>query len=177
MKTEHYLTLFGIFLTLINIILTYFNLRFSRRKEFQDKLFQLKFEAYNELNNACYESVNRLDINSTPFVQIYDFKQKDEWVEYCENNMGNEYKQSHDIQRLMYKYSLILPSDIIEKYYEFTNACISFVTSCYHFDSELISNNQNQLANLYVDLINKFRTDLNIDLIDGSLSRRISSKF
>lgn len=84
MKTEHYFALFGIILTLVNVVMTYFNLQHNRKKDFQDKLFQLKLDAYTELNEACYKSVIRLDINSTPFVQIYDFEKKDEWIKYCE---------------------------------------------------------------------------------------------
>lgn len=174
MTIEQTFTLTTIILTTVNVGLTYFNLKYNRKKDFQDKLYQLKLDAYRELNESCYEATQRLDINSTPFVQIYDFKDKSEWTEYCKQNMGEQFIQSFDLQKLTFKNSLILPSDIVDKYHEFTNFCISFVTSSYHFDQGLIINNQDRLWDLYTDLLNSFRKDLQIETIDGSLSKRIS---
>jgi hypothetical protein len=174
MTIEQTFTLATITLTALNVGLTFFNLKYSRKKDFQDKLYQLKLDAYKELNESCYEATQRLDINSTPFVQIYDFKDKNEWTEYCKQNMGEQHHLSFNLQKLTYKNSLILPSDIVDKYHEFTNFCIAFVTSTYHFDTGTIINNQDRLWELYTDLLNSFRKDLKIETIDGGLRQRIS---
>jgi hypothetical protein len=175
MTTEQTFTLVTIVLTTANAVMTFLNLRYSRKKDFQDKLYQLKLDAYKELNDACYETTQRLDINSSPFVEIYDTKDKDEWLKYCETNMGEQISKSFDLQKLTYKYSLILPADIVDKYHEFTNKCISFVTISYHFDTGLIIENQDRLWDLYIDILNSFRKDLEIDTIDGGLRQRINS--
>ena len=174
MATEQFFTLVALLLTAANASLTYFNFRHNRKKDFQDKLYQLKLEAYKELNDACYLITRSLDINSSPFVEIYEFEDKKEWIKYCEQNMGNEISKGFDIQKLTYKYSLILPSNIIDKYYDFTNQCIAFVTMSYHFDTSLIIHNQENLWDLYIELLNEFRKDLKIESIDSSLKKRIS---
>lgn len=176
MTTEQVLTSITVVLTLVNVIMTYFNLRYIRRKDFQDKLFLLKLDAYIELNEACYETTKRLEINTTPFVEIYDIENEEEWSKYCEKNMGEQFSKSFELQKLTYKHSLILPSDIVEKYHEFTNKSISYVTMVYHFDAGLIIENQDLLWNLYIDLLNSFRKDLEIETIDGGLRQRITSK-
>jgi len=176
MTIEQTFTAITITLTIINAALIYFNLRHSRKKDFQDKLFQLKLDAYKEMNDACYSSIKRLDIESTPFVQIYDIKDKGEWTKYCENNMGEQFQKGFELLDLAYKYTFILPPSVVNKLHEFSNYCISFVTMTYHFDTGLIIDNQERLWDLYTDLTNEFRKDLNIEIIDGSLRQRISSK-
>lgn len=169
-------TIISIGLTAINAGLTYWNLRHNRKKDFQDKLYQLKLTAYTELSAACYEATKQLDINSSPFVEIYDFDDKDKWSKYCEKNMGEQFAKSFDMQKLTYRHTLYLPSNIVDKYHEFTNYCISFVTTSYHFDTGLIISNQDRLWGMYIDLLKEFRKDLNIDMIDGDLRSRITSK-
>lgn len=173
MTTEQTFTFATIVLTAVNVVMTFFNLRHGKKKEFQDKLFQLKLDAYKELNNSCYETTQRLDINSSPFVEIYDTKDEDQWVKHCKANMREQISKSFDLNKLIYKYSLILPSEIINKYHEFTNESISFVTMSYHFNTGLIIENQDRLWGLYIDILNSFRKDLEIDMIDSGLRKRI----
>lgn len=176
MSTEQIFTSITILLTSVNVALIYFSLRQSRRKDFEDKLFQIKLEAYQDLNKFCHENIKRLSINSTPFVEIYDYKDEKEWGEYCVKNMDEQFIKGFELQDLTFKYSLLLPSKIVDKFYDFSNMCIHFVTMSYHFDTGLIINNQDRLWDLYIDLINEFRKDLDIDIIDGGLRQRITSK-
>lgn len=163
-------------LTSVNVLLTYFNLRHSRKKEFQDKLFQFKIDAYKTLNDACYAAVKRLDVNSTPYFEIYNFTDKDKWAKHCEANIGAEIIEGFKLQDLVYGQAIYLPTDVVDKFYEFTNDCISFVTQSYHFDTGLIILNQDRLWNKYIELLNLIRKDLNIELIDTGLKHRISSR-
>lgn len=71
---------------------------------------------------------------------------------------------------------MILPSNVVGEYYDFANRCISFVASTYHFETGIISDNQEQLWDKYFDLLNSYREDLNIHIIDESLKQRMSSK-
>lgn len=176
MTTPEKIALFSIVLTGINVFLTYSNYKHNRKKDFQDKLYQLKLAAYTELGEACYEAIMRLDINSTPFVQIYDFEEKEKWIKYCEQNMSEQFSKSIEMQKLTYKHTLYLPNKIIDKYHDFTKYCISFVTTSYHFDTDLIISNQDRLWDLYLDILDGFRSDLNIEIIDVDLRTRITSK-
>lgn len=176
MTTEQILTIITVGLTSINILITYFNLRYNRKKDFQDKLFQYKLDAYKTLNSTCYNAVKRLDINSTPFVKIYDYKEEKEWLEYCEANMGDEIIENFKLQDQVYAEAMYLPTEVVDKFYDFTNDCISFVTQAYHFDTALIIANQDKLWNKYIELLNLVRRDLNIELIDIGLKNRITSR-
>ncbi len=176
MTTDQIFITITVVLTSINVLLTYFNLRHSRKKEFQDKLFQFKIDAYKLLNEACYSAVKRLDINSKPYVEIYKFTDKKEWVKYCEANMGAEIIDGFKLQDLVYGQAMYLPADVVDKFYCFTNNCISFVTQAYHFDTGLIISNQDRLWEEYIELLNLIRKDLNIELIDTGLRHRISSR-
>ena len=176
MKTQTIFTLSTILLTSINVGLTYLNIRNGRRKEFEDKLFQLKLDAYNEMNQVCYEAIKRLDINSSPFCDIYNFKEKEEWEKHYTENVNEQLHYGFEMRDLIFKYTLIIPSTIISKYEIFTNHCINYVTICAHFDIEMIMDKENKISDLYYDLLNDFRIDLKIDIIDGGLRQRITSK-
>jgi hypothetical protein len=73
MTTEETLTTINIFLTSITLVVGYLTYRFSKKKDFEDQLFQIKIEAYKEINEACFKAFQKLDVNSTPFVEMYDF--------------------------------------------------------------------------------------------------------
>lgn len=163
-----------ILLTLANVLITFFNMRYGRKKDFQDKLFNLKLDAYREINEAAYQATRRLQINSEPFNRIYDFKNKDEWAKFCEVNLNEQFKESFELQLLTYKHSLILPSIVVDKYHDFTGLCVAFVTMTHHFDTGLIVENQDRLWEMYIDLLNEFRKDLRIEIIDSSLQKRVS---
>lgn len=175
MTLEQSLPVISAVITTANVVMTYFNFQHGRKKDFQDKLFQLKLDACKELNDACYEATVRLDINSSPFVQIYDTPTKQEWLTYCQENMGEEIIKGFDMQRLAYKNAFILPAEIVDNYLAFTYQCIAYVKNSYHFDQELIVENQDQLWELYLKLVNSFRKDLDINTIDWGLRKRITS--
>jgi len=176
MTTEQIFTTITIGLTAANVLLLYSNLRNSQRKDFQDKLFQFKIDAYKTLNDACYATVKRLDINSSPYVEIYNYADKEQWVTYCEAYMGSEIIDGFKLQDLVYGQAMYLPVEVVDEFYTFTNDCISFVTQVYHFDAGLIIDNQDLLWDKYINILNLIREDLNIKLIDTGLKRRIVSK-
>ncbi len=176
MSTEQTFTAITIILTTVNVLITYFNLRHNKKKDFQDKLYQMKLQSYKELNASCYKSIKRLDINSSPFVQIYDYEKKEDWEQYCQQHMGEQFHESFELESLIYEHAMLLPTEIAVKYREFANHCISFVTMTYHFDTGLIIDKQNRLWDMYIDLLEEFRSDLNIEKIDESLRQRITSR-
>lgn len=134
MKPEMLISIANILLTTINVMTTYFNLRFNRRKD---------------LSAACYEIVVKLDVNSTPFVQIYDYQSKEEWTEYCEKNMGELIIEGFALEKVLYKHVLVVPIEIREHFNEFKSKCLSFIKNSYHFDTGLIIENQDLLWDLY----------------------------
>jgi len=79
-----------------------------------------------------------LEINSSPFVEIYIFKGKEEWSKYCVQNTGESFSIGSTLQQEVYQYAFYLPVDVVDKFYGFSSLCISFVPISYHFDQALI---------------------------------------
>lgn len=173
MSVQLILNIIAVVFILVNILFTYMNFLYNRKKDYQDKLFQYKADAYKLLIDASYAAVKRLDINSIPYAQIYDFTDKDKWLIYCEQNMGTEIIEGFNLRDLVYEQVLFLPTTIIAKFYNFSNDCISFVKSAYNFETEIIVENQDKLWNSYIELLSAVRKDLKIDTLDIGLKRRI----
>jgi hypothetical protein len=148
------------------------NYQHIRQNEFQSKLFQIKIDAYRRIIEQCHGAYIQLDINTEPFNAIYK-KSKDEWQEYFLKEISPLYKLGFDIESLVYKETIFLPSEVMDCVHNFSQRCLSFVTISSHYDAGLIIEDQNQIHRLYFEVVNSFRKDLNIDLIDQSLIARM----
>lgn len=175
MSTAETFTLCNIVLTSVTLTFTYFNYHHSRKKDFQDKLFQIKLDAYKELNARCYDAYLTLNINSAPFNEIYNIETKEEWDKYFDKEFMGLYKVGFELQEVIYSYAYLLPNDIIEKYYEYSNFCLGFVTMSAHFNTGLIVDNTGRLWEYYTDLVNSIRHDLKIEIIDKGLLKRVTN--
>lgn len=169
-----FINIINVFFLAVNAIILYFTVIYGRKKDFEDDLYKRKLDAYNFLSNECYQLYKRLDINSTPFVHIYDIETEEEWIKHCTNNMNELHHLGFDLQDTIYKYAVYLPNPVIDKLINFSNHCLSFVTMSYHFDTELIIKNQDHLWDLYLNLLTEFRKDLSIEAIDHSLRERMT---
>jgi len=167
------IAIFNIIILTINVGLIYWTLIHNRKKDFEDQLFKEKFDTYKNLIELSYEALKKLDINSTPIVQIYDIKDKKKWREYFQKEASTLYKVGFELEDIVRKKSVYLPSPVVNKFIDFTQFCIGYVTNCYHYDTGLIIDCQESLWGLFFDLNNEIRADLNIDLIDESLKNRI----
>jgi hypothetical protein len=177
MITVEAIALCNTILTIITLTVTYFNFRHSRKKDFQNKLFQIKLDAYKDLSTKCYDAYLTLDINSTPFNEIYKIETKEDWDSYFVKEITPLYQVGFKLQKSIYAYAYLLPDNIIEQYYAFSNLCLSLVTSSAHFDTELIINNSDQLFEDYVALVKLIKQDLKIEVINKGLLNRVSHPF
>lgn len=173
MTTTEILTLTNIVLTAIAIAVTYANYTHIREKDFQDNLYKTKVEAYRTLIEQCVDIWRQLDINSTPFVQIYDVKDEAQWMEYFLKEIHPLYHLAFDLQKEIFRHTTFLPSKVMDKVFEFSEECLSYITTASHFDTGLIIQRQDELHDLFFELVNTLRSDLGIELIDESLNRRI----
>lgn len=131
-----------VLLTLGNVILGFYTFRNTRTKDSQQQLFDLKIAGYNALRDACHDLVKRLDISQAPFSEIYNYLEKDKWVEYCETHLGNEIIAGFALQNVIEKHALYLPEKVSEEFMAFSFECIGFVKNVYHFDTQLTIKNQ-----------------------------------
>lgn len=175
MNTLEIITLCNTILTTAALTVTYFNYHHSRKKDFQDKLFQIKLDAYKELNAKCYDAYLKLNINSHPFNEVYNIISKTAWDIYFDKEITKLYHVGFNLQETIYSYSYLLPNDVIEKYYNFSSFCLSFITNSAHYDTGLMSDTTEKLWENYTQLINLIRHDLNIEMIDKGLLKRIAT--
>ncbi len=173
MTTPEILTTVNIFLTVITIAVSYANYTHIRQKDFQDNLYKIKVEAYKKLIDQCLDTWRQLDINSTPFVQIYDFKTKEEWQAYYEQEVGKLVHLGFDIQKSIFRETTFLPSKVMDTVFAFSEKSIRYVVNAVHFDTGVIVAGQDELHELFFDVVNAFRTDLGIEVINDSLKSRI----
>jgi hypothetical protein len=173
MTTPEILTLANIILTAITLTVVYFNYRHSREKDFQDNLYKIKVKSYKKIINQCLDVWQQLDINSTPFVQIYDFKNENEWTIYYEKEVTKLIHIGFDIQKTVFRETTFLPAKVMDTIFDFSNKCIRYVVIAGHFDTGLIIEKQDELHVLFFEVINSLRTDLGIEIIDESLQKRI----
>lgn len=173
MTTVEILTLTNIILTAITLTVTYFNYRHSREKDFQDNLHKIKSESYKTIIDQCLDGWQQLDINSTPFEKIYDCKDKTEWDVYYEKNVSTLIHIGFDIQKTIFKETVFLPSKVMDTVFEFSNKCIRYVVIAGNFDTSLLIEKQDELHELFFEVINSLRSDLGIEMIDKSLKKRI----
>lgn len=173
MTTTEILTTVNIGLTVITIAVSYANYTHIRQKNFQENLYKIKLEAYKKLIDQCLDTWRQLDINASPFVEIYDFDTKDEWEKYYEKEVGKLVHLGFDIQKTIFKETTFLPSKVMDTVFEFSNKCIRYVVIAAHFDTGLIIERQDELHELFFEVVNVFRKDLGIEIIDESLKSRI----
>ena len=167
------IAIFNIIILTVNVGIIYWTLIHNRKKDFEDQLFKEKFDTYKYLIEEAYNALKKLDVNSSPFVQIYDIKTKKEWEEYFQKEAGKMYKIGFGLEDKIRKKSIYLPANVAEKFIDYAEICIWYVTNCFHYDTGSIIDVQDKLFDLFFDLSNEIRADLNIDLIDESLKNRI----
>ena len=174
MTTAEVLTLTNIILTAIALAVGYSNFKHLREKDFHDILYKTKFDTYKIIIDQCLDVWRQLDINSTPFVEIYDIKDKADWEIYHEKEISKLIHLGFDIQKTVFKYTTYLPGNVMDKVFEFSEKCIRYVVIAYHFDTGLIIEKQDELHKLFFEVVNSFRSDLGIEIIDESLKTRLS---
>ena len=173
MTTPETLTIVNIILTIVTIAVSYANYTHIREKDFHDNLYKTKVEAYKKLIDQCVDVWKQLDINSTPFVQIYEIKDPEEWKEYYLKEVSKLFHLGFDLQKEIFKHTTFLPSKVMDKVFEFSEQCLSYVTIASHFDTGLIIERQDELHELFFEVVNTLRSDLGIEVINESLKSRI----
>lgn len=157
----------------LNAGIVYWTLIHNRKKDFEDQLFKEKFDTYKMLIEDAYDAIVKLDVNASPFVEIYDIKTKEEWETYFQKHAGRMFEIGFGLEEKIRKKSIYLPVNVVDKFVEYSNLCVWYVTNCFHYDTGLIIDVQDKLLDLFFDLTNEIRSDLKIDLIDESLKNRM----
>lgn len=177
--TTSYFDIINLSLIAVNSFVLYKTYYADRKKDFENRLYELKLTAYTDLNKVCSDIQLQMDVNSSPFVEIYDFKldQRDEWEKYCQSNilkMVNIGQQClDDAER---NYGLYISNEVLSKLREFCLLATRFVVESHHFDTSILIDKQDRIAQALYDLRDEMRRDMNFDVLDRSLQKRINEE-
>ena len=172
------------FLDWINIVILGFNglviywtFYRAKNKDFEKHLFDKKLNAYEKINVECSKIFDRIDVNSSPFVEIYDCKSKKEWEKYYEKNIakmcgiGIRY-----FEKVQADYGLIISNKVLSSLDEFITISTRFTVEAHHFDTGILVDKQDRAYNLLDNLRQEMRKDLKLEEIDKSLRNRLKRK-
>jgi hypothetical protein len=146
---------------------------FTKKKDFQEKLYEQKCIAYQDLLQGCFEYMEKLNMSKEPFRKMYEYTSIEDWQTFCLNGDKELLEEGYTLMKKIHKYYLFIPKKNITMYTEFIKDCLLQVNRMQLFNSKLIIEHTAELIGKYYDLLNGFREDLKIDLIDDALTERL----
>ncbi|MEZ4720403.1 MAG: hypothetical protein R2813_00835 [Flavobacteriales bacterium] len=179
MQEQSYIDWINILILALNAFVIYRALIHDKRKDFESKLFELKLEAYRSIHVACSEIQLQLDINSDPFVKIYDYdkSQKGEWEDYCRENILPMVNVGQGCFDSVFKeHGVYIPNSVMDCLQEFCVLATRYIVESVHFDTRILLDKEDRLNEALFNLRQTMRTDLGIDKLDRSLEDRINAK-
>ncbi|MCE7040083.1 hypothetical protein [Dyadobacter sp. CY312] len=147
----------------------------ENRKQFQEKIFEYKFQAYREIGEEvgmyCQDVFNFLDS-----FQFYEGS-KEEWLEESKDEFKEYYAKAFALERLYYKNLILLPDDQLNRLRELTGRCVRHITVHHHLGTDLPHTSYDMLLDMLYEFLEEGRKDLSVNLINSSLNRRLSEQF
>jgi hypothetical protein len=169
---ETTIQIIAIGLAILAWIVSFIQLRRSRRQNNEDIIFQNKIDVYRQIISQTYDFLQK-----SYFIldELPDFKgNKEEWTE---TKMPELYRQLNPMIDKMDSdfigHVIFLPDDFIKKYNEFSFKCQRLLVEHYHFDNQVSIETYMTLTEMHNDLINEVRRDLHVDLLNEKLKYRL----
>jgi hypothetical protein len=164
--------LIAIGLAVLAWVVSFVQLRRSRRQSNEDIVFQNKIEAYRNVVLLTYDFLQK-----SYFIldELSDFKgDEKKWVEQRMPEIFRQLNPLLDkIESDFIGHVVFLPEDFIKKYNDFSFKCQRFLVEHYHFDNKISIETYTTLTEMHSDLINQVRKDLHIDLLSEKLKYRL----
>lgn len=178
MYLMNFLEYINIAIIVFNGIVIYLTFYREKNKEFEKHLFDKKLIAYEEINKECSKIYEKIDLESSPFTEIYDIKTKEEWHKHFEKNIGKMVGIGLlYLEKVQAEYGLIISNDVLGKLNDFITIVTRFIVESHHYDTEILIDKQERAYTLLDELRQEMRKDLNLKEIDKSLRDRLKRKF
>lgn len=165
-------TLIGIFATFVMSLINYWH---NKRKDLEEKLYDVKVEAYRQLSNTAFILIEKLRIQGYPFSEIkkpYHANEMEEYFNKEYHTMENTISESKKIGQ---HYMVFLPNGALNNYFHFISSCEIYVIKGQDFNYDLLYDLKSRCLMDYYKMIDFFRNDLGIDKLDESLKKRLKS--
>jgi hypothetical protein len=135
----------------------------------RDFFLKEKHTAFKKIKASIVHLKRELDINSTPFVQIYDFfdegKTIQEWQVYFNENISPLYKEAYDFQSQLAELKQYIPKNIHDLAYNYSEQCIRYISTTANYNTITIF----EMEDIMIDAYNKIS-----DAIDKDTKRLLS---
>lgn len=178
MDKSHILDWINIVILTFNGIVIYFTFYRDKNKDFEKLLFDKKLLAYEEINSECSKLFDKIDLDSSPFTEIYETKSKEDWEKYYEKNIaklaGIGVFYFEEVQA---KYGLIISNKILSLLDKYTFIITRFVVESYYFNTGILIDKHERAYDLLDKLRQEMRKDLKIEEINSSLRNRLKEKY
>ncbi len=147
----------------------------ENKKQFQEKIFELKINAYKEI----------IELYGTLYEDFFNFLDtfqeftgtQNEW-EVIERPLFVEYfKKGQTLRLLIYRYGALLPESIIEKMNDLTSTFMTQSTTFNTLKSSYPHDYYGYLETKLYEFIADCRQDLQTDALNTSIFKRISYNF
>jgi len=147
----------------------------ENKKSFQEKIFDYKYIAYKEILQEIgtfYEEVYSL-------LDIYQFfeETQEEWRINFSGEFKKYLEKARKIDKLYYKNLSILPENLLTKLREFNFLAYGHLTHHATLNSDLPHRSYERLWELLLEFAEESRKNLSTDILNVTLSRRLSQQF
>lgn len=126
--------------------------KFYRR----DFFFKEKHAAFKRIKADIVALKRNLSIDSTPFVQIYQFLEEgktiQEWEKYHSENINPLYNEVFDFQNHLSELKQYLPKNIYDLAYEYSKECLRYVTTYANYNTKTIFSMEDKMIQAYNNL-------------------------
>ena len=147
----------------------------ENRKSFQEKIFEYKYNAYKEIVEQIgiyYEDIYGL------LEEYQDFEgTEEEWSKKMPELFREYYPKAKELDRLYFKHLVILPEEQLNRLRKLTQLSIGHITNHYHYHTIYPHDSYSRLWTQLIDFALEARKDLSTDLLNNTLSKRLSQQF
>lgn len=147
----------------------------ENKKQFQEKIFEFKLNAYKEIleeTGLFYDDV----FTFLELFQEYE-KSEDEWNIDAKEHFKDFYGKAFALKRLYYKNIALLPEEPLTELNDLVGRCISHVTMHSHIKTSLPHDSYENLYEKIMNFAELARKDLSINLLNASLNNRLVLDF
>ncbi|MEZ5084330.1 MAG: hypothetical protein R2750_12930 [Bacteroidales bacterium] len=153
-------------------LISYTQLRRTRRQNNEDYIFNQKLDCYRVLIRKSFDF---LQDTFSLLDELPDFKgTKDEWTkEKMPSLYRLHYPKIEQMECTIKEYSFLFPEYFIDEFDNFLFRSARFIVEHYHFNNEHSINNYDKLTEIHNELINLTRKDLHINVLNKKLNYRL----
>lgn len=146
----------------------------EKRKTFEDQLFSIKTQRYDEIQATCYQIWINLDPVSEPYDNLDPKLGREHREAFFQLHINPHFEEVFKLDALKSKAIIYLPFEIIQAIDEYYAVAARFLTEAVNFDTTSLIKLHDLLTEKYYHILDLIRSDLKVDHIAKGLNSRLS---